>query len=459
MTIPGQLLKKYNVPVPRYTSYPPANHFKEGFTVDNYIELLKASNKGKPEHIALYIHIPFCRKICFYCGCNACSIGKGKDVAPYINALKKEINEVSQFIDRKRLVSQIHYGGGTPNAIDAHLITELNEFLFSTFNFINDPEIAIECNPAYLDEQYIHNLLNAKFNRFSLGVQDFNTDVLKKVNRTPSAIPIDKLIKIIKRDKRDITVNLDFIYGLPGQTLEGFIDTIHKAIKVKPDRLVTFSYAHVPWLKTHQQKLEKLGLPDPNLKLQFFLTAYGLLTKNGYESIGLDHYVLPGDELYKALKNNSLHRNFQGYCTKRTTGQVYAFGASSISQLENGYVQNTKDINEYISSLNKETLPVQKGYILSDKQKYIREVITELMCNKRVNWDEISTTMGITAEELRQYVQYNEETMRGFYDDGLLKMNRKGFVISEKGRLFIRNIAASLDPGYQQKDKKYSKSV
>ncbi|MDP3003665.1 MAG: radical SAM protein, partial [Bacteroidales bacterium] len=216
MEISDDLLKKYNVPVPRYTSYPPANHFKETFSESDYLYLLKESNKGKPENIALYIHIPFCRKICYYCGCNACSIGKGDMIIPYMKALKKEIELVSGYIDKNRLVSQIHYGGGTPNALDISFLTSLNEYLFSTFSFIENPEIAIECNPAYLTFQYIDELIASGFNRFSLGIQDFNDEILRQVNRMPSAIPPDELFNYLKTGGRDINVNFDFIYGLPG---------------------------------------------------------------------------------------------------------------------------------------------------------------------------------------------------------------------------------------------------
>ncbi len=196
MKISDNLLDKYNVPVPRYTSYPPANHFVDSFSEKDYLNLLYESNKGKPENIALYFHIPFCKKICYYCGCNACAIGKGNMIEPYMKALRKEIEMVSACIDKTRTVSQIHYGGGTPNSLDIRYIKELNDFLFSTFKFIENPEIAIECNPAYLDFRYIDDLIASGFNRFSLGIQDFDNDILMKVNRLPSAIPPAELFSI-----------------------------------------------------------------------------------------------------------------------------------------------------------------------------------------------------------------------------------------------------------------------
>ena len=458
MKISEMLLQKYNVPVPRYTSYPPANHFTE-FSEQNYIDLLKDSNSGKPENIAIYIHIPFCRKICFYCGCNACSIGNGTLVVPYMNALKKEIDLVLRYIDKSRKVSQIHYGGGTPNAIPVSFLSGLNEFLFSQFTFIENPEIAIECNPAYLDLDYVDSLKSAGFNRFSLGIQDFNNDVLLSVNRQPSALPVEDLFRYLKKDNEIINVNLDFIYGLPGQTVKSFARTIDEAINIRPDRLVTFSYAHVPWVKKHQVILEKKGLPSPADKMDMFLTSRDLLESAGYKPVGLDHYVLPTDDLYTALKENTMHRNFQGYCTRRTTGQVYAFGVTAISQLERGYSQNMKEIEGYIESVEKGNLPVERGYKLNNEQICIRELITRLMCNKKINFAEIAETFQLSLTELKKIISFDEKILKSFENDGLILLKSEELQVTETGTVFIRNIAASFDREYIEKVQTYSKPV
>jgi len=459
MEVSEILLEKYNVPVPRYTSYPPANYFKDGFNEDNYFELIKQSDTNNPQNIALYIHIPFCKKICYYCGCNACALGKGNQVKPYLDALKKEMEMVIRNIDTSRLVSQIHYGGGTPNALEAKSLKEINDFIFSNFNLIDSPEIAIECNPAYLDYGYVDALKAAGFNRFSLGIQDFDNAILKQVNRDSSKIPVDALIDYLKKDRADITVNLDFIYGLPGQTIDSFSDTIRKAVKIRPDRLVTFSYAHVPWVKKHQSILEKKRLPGPDEKMKMFLAAHDILTEAGYISIGLDHYVLPGDELNIALKNHQLHRNFQGYCTKRTTGEVYAFGVSAISQLEKGYSQNLKEVSDYINSVEKNILPLDKGYILSDSQVITREVITALMCNMKVDWIQMAERLNLSVDAVKENINLNNNTLKEFVADDLLIETPERIEVTEKGSLFIRNIAASLDKGYSQSGNTYSKSV
>jgi oxygen-independent coproporphyrinogen-3 oxidase len=419
--------------------------------------MLSESNHRKPQHIALYIHIPFCRKICYYCGCNATHIGAGNDVQPYIEALRREIEMVTSHILKNRKVSQIHFGGGTPNSIDAEYLAGIIALIRSKFTFIENPEIAIECHPGYLDETYITALRDAGFNRFSLGVQDFDNEVLKSVNRTPSAMPLDQTVTMLRSS--GASVNLDFIYGLPGQDAASFSETIKKAIALKPDRLVTFSYAHVPWVKKHQAILESKGLPDPTAKTAMFNAAHDLLTASGYIFIGLDHYVLPDDELATALAGHTLHRNFQGYCTRRTTGQVYAFGVSAISQLDGGYVQNTKDVKEYIQILTNKALPVDRGLRITQSQREIREVINELMCNKFINWPEISTRLGVPRKTLKEQFIPDMSMLLEFSDEGLLVFSDDELRVTEAGSLFIRNIAASLDPAFNSENNRYSRSV
>ncbi len=459
MQVSKELLEKYNVQVPRYTSYPPANHFTDEFTADSYESLIQESNTTNPNHIGFYIHIPFCKQICFYCGCNFIVMVNDDAIRKYIDAVKTEIDITIKNIDKSRKVTQIHYGGGTPNAIDSKYLKELNQYLFDRFNFIENAEIAIECNPALLTWQYMDDLFDAGFNRFSFGIQDFDPDILRNVNRLPSALPVDELIQYIKKHDSSMAVNLDFIYGLPGQDKDSFGESIKKAISMKPDRLVTFSYAHVPWMKTHQRILEKKGLPTAEEKMDMFLTAYQLMKEAGYVPIGLDHYALPHDELAVALQNHQLHRNFQGYCTKRTTGQTYAFGVSSIGQLNGGYAQNTKDQFKYQSLLSKGILPVEKGYVVQPHQVIIREVINELMCNKHIQWSSIAQTLNTTVDVVKNTVEYNSDTLQAFADDELIIFNDDEITITELGTLFIRNIVASFDPELKQSSKQYSKSL
>lgn len=458
MQIPEELLQKYNVPVPRYTSYPPANHFRD-LSVNEYLDLIHNSNNSGHRNIAIYIHIPFCRKICYYCGCNSCTASDARQVDSYIIALKKEIKMISSMLDKTRKVSQVHYGGGTPNAIDLKYIAELNDLIHTEFRFIDDPEIAIECNPDQLGFGQVDKLMASGFNRISLGIQDFNEKVLKLVNRGLPVVPPAELFRYIKHRNPDISVNFDFIYGLPGQDVASFSETLEKATSIRPDRMVTFSYAHVPWLKKHQLILEKKGLPAPEEKMRMFLAGYRIMKDSGYEPLGLDHYVLPGDDLFKAFKENKLHRNFQGYCTRRTTGQVYAFGVTGINQLGQGFAQNTKEIPDYISAMENGIPAVEKGYVLSDEQKITGEVISKLMCNKKISLDSIADELNISRTKIKQTVAFNEEKFKEPEADGLLVVTSDGIEVTEKGTMFIRNIAALFDREYPEKKHSYSKTV
>lgn len=444
MKIDSELLEKYNKPVPRYTSYPPANYFSDSFIEKHYRAALIESNAEQPANISIYIHIPFCNKLCFYCGCNSTPMAKQDKIAQYIEALKLELDIVLPKLDKSRKVSQIHYGGGTPNAIDSNYLIEINNIISERFEFASGHEIAIECHPAYLSENYIADLHKAGFNRMSLGIQDFHPKVLRNVNRDPSAMPLSDIIQQFKFEgsKR---VNLDFIYGLPGQSVSSFKSTLEMAIKLDPDRLVTFSYAHVPWVNKAQLALEKKGLPHQDEKLKMFEMAYNFLIENGFCSIGMDHFVKPGDELYTSLENGLLHRNFQGYCTRETTGQVYAFGVSGISQLNAVYSQNVKDVDTYIKNLKEGKLPIIKGYKLSQEEKAIREAITQLMCNKTVTIENIN--------------KLNPIELKGLVNDGIIALTGNRISVTDNGMLFIRYVAALLDPNINSGQMAFSKSV
>jgi oxygen-independent coproporphyrinogen-3 oxidase len=459
MHISKKLLEKYNIAVPRYTSYPPANHFTGDISSSRYMELLEASNSWEPRHMALYVHIPFCKKICFYCGCNACTMKNDEQVQHYLAALHTEIRKVSKLLDPARTVTQVHFGGGTPNVLPAEKLKRLMDLFRSEFHFAPDPEIAIELNPAYLDEAYVRELLESGFNRFSLGIQDFNTDVLSNVNREPSALPVDTLVQMFRSGSEKAAVNLDFIYGLPGQTPDSFQKTLEQAISMQPDRLVTFAYAHVPWLKRHQQILEKKGLPGPSQRTDLYLRGYELLTGSGYRSVGLDHFVKPGDELYTALNKRKLHRNFQGYCTRETTGQVYAFGTSAISQLERAYIQNDRSVDRYITSLQSGLLVPEKVLRLQDDQIITREVITRIMCNKHIEWKDTARFLGVSPEKLMNTIRYDRAALDAMKKDGLLEYTDQELSVTELGSFLIRNIAAAFDPEFTPQEKKYSKSV
>ncbi len=457
MQIRKDLILKYNQPGPRYTSYPPANYF-QSLSIEDYTQALVLSNKEEPRSISLYVHIPFCPKLCHFCGCNT-SGSKNEDLfRRYVDAVKMEINNVADLLDHSRKVTQIHWGGGTPNSIPMSLVKEIMDLIKERFQFDEHPEIAMECSPAYLELEHIDELAAMGFNRLSLGIQDFNKDVLKIVNRDPAKLPVEDLVGRMKKNGFE-GVNLDLIYGLPGQTVENFRKSIEKVIEISPDRLVTFSYAHVPWVKKAQSALEKVGIPSGHEKLDLMEMAYGLLTDNGYVPIGMDHYAKPEDELYKALVNKKLHRNFQGYCTRETTGQVYGFGSSSIAQLDNGYYQNTKSIKGYIEGINEKGWAVERGYQVNLNEKIIRTVINEVMCNLFLDFEVVGNMYQKSAAKIKEIVSYDEKKLQGFVDDSLMEINGEQISINNDGSLVVRNIAMCFDPQLTVTENQYSKTI
>jgi oxygen-independent coproporphyrinogen III oxidase len=453
MKIREELALKYNFPVPRYTSYPPANKFAGGFDGSDFLGAVEESNSWSPSNVSFYIHIPYCKKLCFYCGCNSCRAKDLISIDNYFRAMSLEIEAVTKRIGTDRKISQIHFGGGTPNSVPVSFLKEIIAKLSHNRSFIDMPEIAIECHPGLLDPDYVAELKRVGFNRFSLGIQDLNNGVLKLVNRDPSLIPVDKLISAIRRDS-SIAVNLDFIYGLPGQTPESFARTIEEAAAMRPDRLVTFSYAHVPWVNRNQMKLEKHGLPDMMSKLRMFENTHLIMSRAGYRPVGLDHFVQEDDELSLASVTGDLHRNFQGYCTRRTTGQVYAFGSSGISQLGKAYFQTARDPDEYSAALLSGCIPVEKGYILSEGELFVREAIDSLMCNRRLNLKEYISGV----ERLFDFTP-DRARLAEFEGEGITEMSGDTLHVTEDGTIFIRNVAASLDPLFKDYVMSFSKPV
>ena len=453
----NNLISKYNVPVPRYTSYPPANFFHERFSESNLIQAIEASNSEQPSHLSFYIHIPYCKRMCHFCGCNSFPKTSKGDDETYVNALLKEIELVCALIDPSRKIAQIHYGGGSPTSIDLNLIKRINHLLLSKYECIDNPEIAIECHAGYLTKKDFETLIDAGFNRMSIGIQDFNTDVLKVANRVPTLLPIEEIFNLLRAN--NIRINLDFIYGLPLQTVESFTKTIKKAMSLSPDRLVTFSYAHVPHIFPRQKILEERGLPTESLKNDLYTASQSLLLEGGYKQIGLDHFVKEDDELYSASQSASLHRNFQGYCTRRTTGQVYAFGVTAISQLSSAYAQNTKDIAEYIETVNDGHIPVRKGYLLNEDEQMTREVISELMCNEQIHWSELALRLQRTVAEVKSATNYSDAKMQEFANDAIVCFDENKVEMQQKGSPFVRNVAASMDKLLINSDKTFSKPI
>ncbi len=458
MNITSNFIDKYNKPGPRYTSYPPATSFQSGFSIENFTESLVKSNTELPESISIYIHVPFCPQRCYFCGCNTTAFENEETIRKYIDCVLKEMDSVFKFIDKNRKVSQIHWGGGTPNSISFDYLNEVIQKIKSNFSLSSNCEVAIECNPAYLEMEDIDALAKMGFNRISLGIQDFCIDVLEAIHRQPSKYPIEEVVaRIRKNNFRGF--NIDLVYGLPTQTIDGFKSNIEKAISLSPDRIVTFSYAHVPWFNDLQKNLEKYRMPTPEEKINMLILAINEISAAGYESIGMDHFAKPDDELSIAKSQKNLHRNFQGYCTRETTGQVYAFGASSISQLWSTYIQNVKNLHEYIKRVEKEGLAVEKGLMVADNEIVIREVINEIMCNGFLDFKEIANRFDVSTDKIKEITAFDAQKLEVFIADGLVEFNEEVLRVSSDGMLVVRNVAMVFDPMLSIQDSQFSKTV
>ena len=445
MKVDSDFLKKYNTSGPRYTSYPPATFFSNEYTNIDLKESVVLSNNENPSSISIYIHIPFCPQICHFCGCTTESGYTKPFLERYVDAVIKEIELVAQDIDKSRILTQIHWGGGTPNAIDYKYIKQITNCIKENFIFSSEYEMAIECSPAYFTFKHISLLKEYGFNRISLGIQDFRDEVLNAINRKPSKLKIEDIIGKIKEEGFTGT-NIDLVYGLPLQTVDSFNETVDRAIKLDTDRIVTFSYAHVPSVITRQKVLDKIGFPSADEKARMYQNAYDKFIDAGYVAIGMDHFAKPHDELAIALTNKNLHRNFQGYCTRATTGQVYGFGASSISQLHSAYSQNEKNAAKYIKRIKDEGLAVIRGYSVNENEKIVRAVINSVMCNYFVDFNLIAQEFKTSIEKIYAVLDFTLDKFKDFIEDDLMQFKNDTISVNLSGRLVIRNIVMKFDP-------------
>lgn len=453
-----KLLDKYNIAGPRYTSYPPATFFHEGYDNEGYKQSVILSNEETPENVSVYVHIPFCPQLCTFCGCTTYT-GMGQSIIEeYIDTLIKEIDLVAKDISKDRKLTQVHWGGGTPNAIAPKLIRKVTDAIKRNFTFADEYEMAMECSPAYLDFKMVDDLRDMGFNRISLGVQDFKKEVLTAINRRPARVPVNEMITYLRKIGFS-GINIDLVYGLPFQTQESFKETVTQALEASPDRLVTFSYAHIPSVIPRQRTLEQYGLPGADEKIAMLEDAYNMAVDAGYVPIGMDHFAKPEDEFAIALDQKKLHRNFQGYCTRQTTGQVYGFGTSSISQLFNAYSQNEKTIKAYMERIEKEGRAVVRGYKLSRDEQIVRQVINEVMCNYYVNFKQVASDFSASVGEVYKAIDFQLEKIQPFINDGLLEIKDDELTVKGQGRFVIRNIAMAFDPALKQGKGQYSKTV
>ena len=451
-----ELVQKYNVPGPRYTSYPPAPQFTDKITwpeVEAKIAQAQPSGRG----LSLYFHIPFCESLCWFCGCTTVITTQRDKGAHYIEYLDKEMELMSARINPERQVVQLHWGGGTPTFLAPAEIRRLGQSIRRHFNLAPDIEAGVEMDPRRLTRDHITALREIGFNRASIGVQDFNPTVQTAVHRIQ---PRDLTETAIgwARDAGFPSVNLDLIYGLPYQTVESFEQTLDDIIKLGPDRLAVFSYAHVPWIKPAQKILEQeAALPGAETKLAILKLIIEKLTQdNRYTYIGMDHFARPTDELAVAQRRKTLQRNFQGYSTKGGT-DIHGFGMSAISQTDGVYWQNFKELPAYYEALDSGRAPFAKGYILSDDDRIRRQTIMRLMCDLSLDYAALSNDLGIG---FARYFSAELESLADLEQDGLLQRGAGGLVVNDVGRLFIRNIAMRFDRYLPAaKERRFSKTI
>ncbi|MCI6217615.1 MAG: oxygen-independent coproporphyrinogen III oxidase [Helicobacter sp.] len=433
---------KYSKPGPRYTSYPTAVEFGSDFTEDSYKKALKRSEIAQQKlPLSLYIHLPFCRSACYFCGCNVIYTSKEEKKARYIQYLKKELALLKESIDTKRPVVQFHFGGGTPTFFNAQELQSVCELVQAVFtNFTADCEISCEVDPRYFSYKQMQVLKSFGFNRLSFGVQDFEAQVQAAINRKQSFEIVQSAVNLA-RDFGISSINFDLIFGLPFQNRKSFQRTLDSVLKLEPSRLAIFNYAHVPWLKKTMRKIDGSTLPPPQEKLHILQESITKLASNGYEMIGMDHFAKKDDELYKAKITNSLRRNFQGYTTKGFS-QTIGIGVTSISEGLDYYAQNFKELSLYESALDSGLLPTERGVELSKDDRLRKGVIMELMNNLRLDFAKFEYEFGICFHE---YFADELDNLKPFVDVGLVQKDKTGLSTSPTGAMLIRNIAMLFD--------------
>ena len=438
VTVDLDLVKKYNVPGPRYTSYPPAVHFDSRLAPEIPGQI-QANNRSARD-LSLYFHLPFCKSLCWYCGCNNVVTRQKGQSAVYLAYLEKEIDLLTRELHPGRQVVQLHWGGGTPTFLTPDEIRWLGHLTRRRFAFSDDLEASVEIDPRRFTGEHIQALRDAGFNRVSMGVQDHNPEVQQAINRVQPRAQTEEVFHALRR-AGFASLSIDLIYGLPRQTVDSFSETLDQVLALKPDRLAIFSYAHVPWIKPAQKLLEKAGLPSAETKFQLLKLSVEKLTENDYVCIGMDHFARADNDLAIAQTNGTLQRNFQGYST-RAGADVYGIGNSSVSQTEGAYWQNEKKLEDYYRVLDEGRLPIWTGYVLSLDDRIRRQTIMRLMCDFRLDYDAMSSKLGV---DFRTYFSKELASLGEFEYDGLIEFSADGLRVTGPGRLLVRVVAMRFD--------------
>jgi oxygen-independent coproporphyrinogen-3 oxidase len=447
-----ELLDKYNVQGPRYTSYPTAPEWTEGTGVADYEEACARAN-AKKSPVSLYAHLPFCDEQCWFCGCFMKVVPKperkGEDraeIEPYLADLHREIDLLAKRIDPSRSIEQVHWGGGTPTYLTPPQADRLAQHLLETFRPAAGAEVSVEVDPRVTTARHLEVLKNRGFNRVSMGVQDFDPEVQELVNRVQ---PFD-MTKALVDAARSLgygSVNLDMIYGLPGQTRAGFEASVEQIISLRPDRVAMYSYAHVPWLKRPQRVLAA-HLPEGTEKFAIFVSGIERFVDAGYVYIGMDHFALPHDEIVKAQKDRTLTRNFQGYTTHAGC-DLYGMGVSAIGSVDEWYLQNTKDYGAYHAAMEAGRLATVKGCRMTADDVLRREVITRLLCHCVIDKRDVERTFGLASFD--ETFANAAVKLPEFVEDGMVEVTADEIRVTTMGRIFIRNVAMLFDAYLEKK--------
>jgi oxygen-independent coproporphyrinogen III oxidase len=431
-----QLLLKYNTPVPRYTSYPTVPFWQDEININSWKKnfVTQVQDANRESGISIYIHLPFCESLCTYCGCNK-KITKNHSVEDdYIALIAKEWQAYIALMDTRPVIKEIHLGGGTPTFFSPANLTRLINQITKYARISESHEFSIEGHPNNTTREHLETLFQLGFRRISYGVQDLDPEVQRVINRIQ---PFENVARATNEARKAgfQSVNFDLIYGLPLQTLSSLKTTLEKTLELAPDRVAFYSYAHVPWTSRGQRLFDEDDLPAADEKLALYQLGKSFFTANGYHDIGMDHFTLPGDDLFLAMKDGRLHRNFMGYTTKNT-GMSIGLGVSAISDTGNAFAQNSKSIHAYTQLVNSGKLAVQKGFFLTEEDMVFRQYIQDISCRGKTIFN---------SRVLETLEKYTFPELKILEKDGLVEWTNNGVIVTETGRNFIRNICKAFD--------------
>jgi oxygen-independent coproporphyrinogen-3 oxidase len=456
----ADLLARYDVIGPRYTSYPTAPSFREDFGDRQYRVAARESNEDPiPRPLSLYVHVPFCESPCFYCGCTRLITRDHGNAARYLDHLGREIALQGALFDTDRPVVQLHFGGGTPNFLGIEELERLTGTLADGFNLEleDDRDYSVELDPRYLAPGFIGALAELGFNRVSFGVQDLDPDVQRAINRIQPASQTEEAVAAA-REAGMRSVNLDLIYGLPKQNPESFARTLESVVALRPERIALYAYAHMPERFKAQRQIEASDLPAPAVKLALLGTAIRELTRAGYRYIGMDHFALPGDPLARAQDAGTLQRNFQGYSTHGQCDLI-GLGMSAIGHVDGCYVQNLRDLPGYYQKLAQRELPIARGLRLDAEDELRAELIQAIMCRGRVQFGDFERRFGIRFDS---HFRREMAALAALAADGLVDLGEYGFTVTPRGRLLLRVVAMAFDASFQRaeaQDRRFSRVI